>query len=529
MRWYALFAAVIGALSCARMMAPGGGPEDETPPAILSVEPEPGTGYEDLRTVTVRWSERLDPSSAVVFLYPPVDHELQVGGDRMRIELAAPPGDEPLIIHLPPVISDRRGNRAGAPVDLVYTAADTLPSGAVIARLARQGGGSLTSVTLVELYRDSDLVRRTSADSASAAVLGWLREGEYRLLCYEDPDRSYEWDPEKEAGFDTTLELSSGDTLVLSPVLTVVDSVGPVLTDVTTDDSHHVTLRFNEEVSYASFGRGEVSIIDSTGTAIPVSGYWLSGGLSSSSVILETGKLPDARLTVFAGAVEDLMGNPSRPDSFDFYGVDAMPSDSLRVRSFYPPPGSDNALPGGPFLISFSHWVHPDTLAGKLHLQRVVDSTAVIGSLAVVDGRSFEFHPEHQLIGEQQHRFILQPGIGTLWGDTLREPFSWSFSTLWGDEPGSLSGTVTGVQGGRVVLQIRRTGGDSDSRVTYAVVGTGDYTVDEVPAGRYTVAAFVDSDGDGTWTGTEPYGTYPGVVLVQPGLVTGDVDIEILP
>ncbi|OPL18583.1 MAG: hypothetical protein AVO35_04420 [Candidatus Aegiribacteria sp. MLS_C] len=529
MRRTALYTALLGALSCARMMAPGGGPEDETPPSILSVEPEPGTGHGDLRTVTVMWSERLDPSSASVFLYPPVDHELHTGGDRMRIELAASPGEEPLIIHLPAGISDMRGNEAGFPVDLVYTASDSLPSGAVITRLTRQGGGSLTSVTLIELYRDTALVRRTSADSSSEAVLGWLQEGEYRLLCYEDPDRSFQWDPEEEAGFDTTLELSAGDTLFLDPVLTVVDTVGPILVEVLASDSYHVTFQFSEEVSYPSFGRGEVVIEDSTGSGVTLNGYWLSRGASSPSVIVETGKLPDSRLTAFAGYVEDLMGNPSRPDSMDFYGVDTIPSDSLRVRSFFPPPGSDNAPPGGPFLISFNYWVHPDTLAEKLQLHRVVDSTEVSGSLAVVDGRSFEFHPRHQLIGEQQYRFLLRPGIGTLWGDTLTEPFSWSFSTLWGDEPGALSGRVTGVQGSRILLQIRRTGGDSDSRVTYIDVGTGDYTVDEVPAGRYTVAAFVDLDDDGTWTGTEPYGTYPGVVLVQPGLMTRDVDIEILP
>ena len=79
------------------------------------------------------------------------------------------------------------------------------------------------------------------------------------------------------------------------------------------------------------------------------------------------------------------------------------------------------------------------------------------------------------------------------------------------------------------MLQISRTGGGGDDSVLYADISPGDFIVDEIPAGRYTVAAFIDTGGDGTWSPMEPYGTYPGVVLVQPGVTTGEVDIEILP
>ena len=147
----------------------------------------------------------------------------------------------------------------------------------------------------------------------------------------------------------------------------------------------------------------------------------------------------------------------------------------------------------------------------------------------MVDGRSFEFYPEHQLIGEQQYRFELLPGLSTLWGDTLRMPFTWAFVALWGDEPGSITGRVSGSVFPPVVLQISRTGGGGDAEVTYATVQQGDYRVNDIPAGRYTVAAFVDIDNGGTWSSMEPYGTFPGVVLVQPGLITKDVNIEILP
>jgi hypothetical protein len=526
-RIFIAFLYLILLLSCAKMAAPGGGPEDNTPPEIVSVLPLPGAGYFDLRTVTVEWSERLEESSAAVFIYPDREYDLEVSGSTMKIELAEAVGEEPLIIHLPREIQDRRGNQAGTSRNLVYSSADSLPDGEILITLVRQGGGNLSQITLVELYSDSVLIRRLTPDSTSAAQIDWLIPGSYRLICYEDPDRSFHWNSELEAGIDTSLTLA--DTLFLDLTLTVIDTVGPILTEITVLDSYHVQLLFNEEVSCESFSAGEVIMRDSAGSEIDVNGFWLPGGITGNTVIVETGRIPDSEVTAFISNIEDLMLNRSNPDSLEFFGIDSLPSDSLYIRSYYPAPGSDNADPAGPFRISFNYWIDPDSLAARLTLTRITDSTMVNGSLTVVDGRSFEFYPDHQLTGEQQYRFDLLGGLSTLWGDTLIAPFSWVFSPVWGDEPGSITGRIRGSASGRIVLQISRTGGDGDDSITYASVLPGDFLIDDIPAGRYTIAAFVDTDDGGTWSPIEPYGTFPGVVLIQPGLVTEGVNIEILP
>ncbi len=511
------------------MAAPGGGPVDETPPEIVSVFPPPGAGYTDLRRITVEWSERLNEASAAVFIYPTVEYSLDVSGSTMKIELGAAVGEEPLVIHLPKEIRDRRGNRAGISEDLVYSSADSLPEGQLIISMVRQGGGNLSAITLVELYKDSVLVRRTIPDSTGTAWIKWLEQGDYSLLCYEDPDRSYRWNSQQEAGIDTSVTLIENDSMTVDFTLTVVDTVGPVLAEITAFDSYHVHLLFNEEVSYESFSRGEVVLKDTLGNEIPVNGFWLLGGLTGNKVVLESCRIPDAAITAYVSGIEDLMLNSSSSDSLEFFGVDSIPADSLRIRSYYPAPGADNADPAGPYSISFNYWIDPDSITARFSLRRVADSVLVQGTLTVIDGRSFEFYPEHQLIGEQQYRLELLPGLSTMWGDTLRMPFTWAFSALWGDEPGSISGRITGSASPNVRMQISRTGGGGDDAITYAAVQTGEYRINDIPVGRYTVAAFIDTDGSGTWSPMEPYGTFPGVVLVQPGLITGDVDIEILP
>jgi hypothetical protein len=518
------------------MQAPGGGPIDEEPPVLVQVLPEPGPGQPGLAVVRLEWSERLDPASAAVFLYPPIEHRLNISGDAMTVELADPLGEGIVVIHVPPEISDARGNDSGIPHDLVYGGGELLPACEIGITLDRQAGGSLSDRTLAELYMGDDvdgtgLVRRTSADSLGSVTMKWLTPGTYRLLCYEDMDRSFQWSSDVEAGMDTIIVLESpADTLDLAMTLTVVDTLGPILVEAGAPDRFHVSITMNEEVSLESFSEGEFTLLhDSSGTSVPVNGMWLQGGAADATLTLETYDLGTGELTLYLEGVRDLLGNPSSRDSMVIAVSDSLPTDSLRIRSHYPAPGGEGIDPAGPYSISFSYFVDLDSLDARFSLTRLADSTEVDGRLIRIDGRAFDFIPNHQLVGEQQHLFMLLPGLHTAWGDSLLEPFSWAFEPAWGDEPGSISGSVSGTSAPLVVLQVSRTGGEGDGSMRFAVIAPGSFLLEDVTAGRYTVSAFIDTDGGMDWDPMEPYGTHPGVVMVQPGLVSEGVDIDILP
>ena len=532
-------AAALLLASCARMVAPGGGPIDDIPPEVISVSPPPGPAAGFLTEVVIEWSERLDAASTALFLYPDILHSIAVSGSRVTVSLDDSLGCRTLVIHVPRDTQDRRGNTALESMDLVYSGEDSLPAGLISISLQRQGGGTISDRTLVEVWAaDTDaeageLLRRTTADSTATAVIAWLDpSGTYRLLCYEDPDRSFEWSSEREAGADTTVSFFPGsDTLMVGMTLTVVDTLGPILAETEALDRYHVRLEFTEEVSLASFAEGSVTISDTSGTAIPVAGEWLWGGAANRNIILETSEAcpADGEFPITLTGIEDLLGNPSSPDSMFINATDSLPADSLRIRSHFPAPGSVNANPAGPYGISFTYFVGLDELGTLFSLTRVSDSTIVAGVLSRVDGRTFEFIPEHQLIGEQQHRFDLFPGLSTAWGDSMQTEFSWAFVPLWGDEPGSISGSIGGTGSALVVLQVSRTGGGGDASVRYSTIQPGDYMIYDIPAGRYTISCFVDYNESGTWDPSEPYGTYPGVVMVDPGLTSEGINIEVLP
>ncbi len=517
---------LLAMLSCARVVAPSGGPEDRTPPEVVAVEPPPSTSAATLDRIVIRWSERLEESTVEVALYPPVAHRLDVSGSRMAVRLEEPLGDGTLVIHMPPTVSDLHGNASGAPLDLAWSGLDSMPGSAVRVSLGRQGGTVLAERVLVEILDTSgNLVRRTSTDSTGQAAAGWLEPGPHILRCYEDLDYSFSWEPDIEAGAESLLVLAARDTLALALTLGVVDTVGPVLSSVRALDLFHVEVSFNEQPLLDDPSGSAFSVVDTSGAPIAVLGLWSAGARDGRSVILATDRIPGGGTTLRVAGIADLLGNPSEPDSIGFMASDSMPGDTLRVRSMYPPPGAVDAPAGGAISFSLSRWVDPDSVSAHFRLVRVQDSSLVGGTMSRIDARSFSFSPSHELLGDEQYRAELTDGLFDQVGDPLGQ-FSWSFVSAWGDEPGTVRGRVAG--GGNVTLEIRAAGSGGGS-YSFGLGPGGDYSVEPVAAGRYTVSAFSDRNGNGTWDPGEPYGAWPGVILVRPGLSTVGIDIEILP
>jgi len=519
-------AVLLAGASCARMASPDGGPPDETPPAILSVSPEPGAGLPGLDEISIIWDERLEEASVEVSLYPPMGSRLAIEGRKITVKLDQPIGGACLVLHLPGTLSDLRGNETGAPVDLAWAGGDSFPESAVTMTFQRQGGGVPGSRIIADILGPGGLLeRRTSADTSFAAVAGWLEPGEYRLVCYEDPDFSFSWEPSVEAGLDTLVSLRSRDTLELALTLSVIDTIGPLLSSADRLGPHLARLSFNEQIELPEQSSTAFSLEDSTGAAVPVLGTWMALTREQRSVELAFAGDPAPPLSVRVESVRDMVGNRSAGDSLEVEEPDSLRSDSLAIRSFFPAPGAEGVSPSGPYSIGFSGYVDPDSLSSRLSVVRISDGSTTPGFIEREDGRTFLFTPEHELMGEEQYRIQLDSGLVSLDGDSLGS-FAWTFVPAWGAEPGSISGFARGASA--MTLEIAPAG-SSGTPIMFGVSG-GRYEVGPIPAGRYTVVAYCDSNGNGVWDGFgEPYGAAPGVIQVRPGVVTEGVDIEILP
>ena len=525
-----------GLPGCARVIAPSGGPEDTEAPLLLEARPPQGPGAAEIERVELVWSERLDKTSAVVSLFPELPHQLSVRGSELEIGLTEPLDSAvTLVMVVSRSLSDTRGNSIGLPVSLVFSTADSLPSNTLDLRLLLQGVGAVSPGTRVEVMRAAGggtILRVTSPDTTGRAVVPWLEEGTFVVRAFEDQDFDRIWSPDYEAGAETTLVVPAGaDTTVVEMSLSVVDTIGPGISEAEALDAYHVTVDFTEQLGDSSIGTGSFSVTDSSGTAVEVHGFWLSSGRQAFRATVATGFLGEGDVTIRASGMADLVGNITPVDSITLEGSSEMPGDTLHVISHLPMDGQTNAIAAGPFYLAFSHWVSLEEVRERWLLSSVVDSMRVPGVLERLDGRSFSFVPEHELLGDRQYVFRLLPGITSVFGDTLRESSQWAFMSEWGSEPGRLSGAITGASPtSGLILQVAPAGASGSILYLELSGGTREFSVDDIPAGRYTVAAFSDLDGDSEWAGpSEPYGAHPGVVEVLPGLESGGVDIEILP
>ena len=519
-------AALALAAACAKVVPPKGGPADESAPQVDTVLPAPGPGLSGLTTVEIRFDERLEAATFMPDLYPPLEHTVSVDGSRATVELASPLDSGSVVIVLPGTLSDRRGNASERLRSFVFGADDTLPRGGLRLSLERQGGGQVSPSAVADLYsvEDSGLVRRTTPDSAGLVSLDWLARGEYRAVAYEDDDQSRLWDPDREAGADTVLSLAA-ETLAVSMTLTVLDTLPPSLLEAEARDRHHLFVLTSEQVDRDGFRDASFSLVDSGGRSVEVYGVWAAGGRGRPGVMLATAAMCDCRMGLSIRGWSDLMGNVRDSDSLRFWGTDSLPEDSLSVESTNPYSGEVDVAPRGPYQIAFSSWVSLDSLRDRIALTHISPDTLVPIRVSRYNGRIFEVEPERALVGEQQYRFDLDSGLVSVWGQPLA-PYSWAFTPRWADVPGSISGTVSGY-GAPVMLQLARAGVSGE--VDYRRVAPGAYRLDSLEAGRYTVSAFADGDGDGTWDAGEAYGAHPGVVMVYPGTETERVDISILP
>lgn len=514
--------------SCARVVAPSGGPEDLEPPLFLGSQPPPGLSAFLPQRIVLEWGERLEPFSAVPLIFPDTPHSVVFGGRTMEIRLESQPPGTMLTLLLPRGLSDARGNGSSEPLNLVWTTADTTTTSKLTFQASLQGGGESPPDAVVRLQSLPDttiFTRGAFPDTLGYGEIPWLTPGDYRILVFDDRDGSRTWEDQTEPGVASNFTLEPGGTMHLDLVMAVVDTVGPSISNAQALNTHQVLLEWNEELSRTVPDPDHFRIRSVGDREVELLGVSHMPGRTRGRLLLHTAGMPDTLITLFASDVSDLMGNTSRPDSISFWGTDTLPAEEFAVVSVFPADGLFDVNPAGPYSITLNAWVPLDSLASRYSITRVSDSTRVEGTWSRPDAITFIFTPDQHLSGQRQHRIVLEAGLTTLWGDTLPAQ-SWVFSTAWSTLPGSVQGTLSGPNR-ETTLVLTPAGGEGQTR-TEAVM-PGAYTIDAVPGGRYTLAAFVDANGNGSWDSGEPYGAWPGVLEVFPGFPTLEVDIAVLP
>jgi hypothetical protein len=227
-------------LSCARQIAPSGGPDDKTPPAIRATTPAIGTvGFPRHGSVSFLFSEWIDQKSAEacvsIFPPPPQGIKIKAYGKTMTIK-PVKAFSESTTYHIECNMSlkDLHGNSVGTPYHFFFSTGTTIDSGKAFGCIV--SSEKLQSQPKISLFAENNgrfpdtsyynlpsYVVQT--DSLGNFSFDHIRKGSYRIIGYIDPNNDNKLQPGSEQAFASIERSISLDTVV-GPV-----SLFPVTSD----------------------------------------------------------------------------------------------------------------------------------------------------------------------------------------------------------------------------------------------------------------------------------------------------------
>jgi len=207
-RWairLAFFVSLVLAASCAVVEPPPGGPIDTTPPTLALMSPDSGAvGIGELKTIRLTFSEKMDRTSAVSWLFFFPDQRIRQtkwhGATEAEVILEYPlTPDTVIIVEVASGMRDAHKVKGRQSRRFPISTGGAIPSGTISGVLIM--ADSAVTNAVVELYDVppdtieyfmQPLLRRTTTDETGTFRFYWLPTtgGPWLLRAFSDPDNN---------------------------------------------------------------------------------------------------------------------------------------------------------------------------------------------------------------------------------------------------------------------------------------------------------------------------------------------------
>ncbi len=503
-------------ISCAEVQPPSGGEPDKRAPRVDSTSPANGsTSVAAGNTIDIYFSERVQSSAGrqvYISPRPAAEPKLKWHSDRLSITLAEPfAPDQTTVVSLGSGVTDLRNNRLDSSMTIAFSTGTSLDSGRVAGTVLSNGagqGGMLVGLWAVARISDSTILDSlypdylTVTDAKGNFTLKYLPDNQYRLVAFVDRNRDERLNAKREAFALPDRPISIGgelpiDSLVMS--VTTADTSGAGILSAAFNLSGMARVRLSGEfpldhlIAHLS-DAVLIPLVDTT-QSYPARALLESGKPKATSITLAFGRIPagDYRLVC-----------PLRPDSSVAYEPI-----TVRDNPDTEPPNIVDHTPGDravfasdiAILLSFSEPI--DTAkAGTETIQLVhSDSIPVTTTATWTDVLHCVISPDTILDGASYTIRVAEFEIEDLSGNKLGDSLTtYNFRTLNTDSLGQVTGTVA--------IRLRDKAADPAVLIfkeisnkfadTLAVKGR-DFSLN-LPAGKYLLSGFIDSNRDGTRT-----------------------------
>ena len=528
---------------CAMKVAPTGGPRDQTPAAVVKVEPASGTTSFSGGSITFEFDDYVDRSirNAITIL-PSVRFSTSYAGDEITVvfkeHLAS---NTTYTVTLGTEWTDVRGNRPLQAYTAVFSTGPLIDTGAISGMVSAP---SLTNVAIF-CYPNADSMSTGFAPWSSApryvlptgqsgafSIRG-LADGLYRVIAVRDENRNGLIDGREDfAVAPSDVRVDSGRAPMINLKLgPFIDQDAPVLSRVRSATQQLLIAQFTEQVYPTTTWQKALEVQTASGKTLPVASVWTDSSQRDRFFVrlaapLDTGT---TTLTLRASSVRDSAGNRSIDSAvrLTFRGSALADTTTLRIIRIEP---SDSAKGVGreqPIVITFSDAV--DTMNAQFSLEHRSPQGAV-------QIRSRWESPVRLVIEPQESRKL------STWYSTLVQftdtrsvlnrllldsiPRHWLLTEDRPRDPGTMSGTFlpSAEMSAAKPLVIRLLSATGAIIATFQPDSDGSFRVDGIPPGDYTVDVFGDRNRNGRYehgtirpfTFGEPWWPLPTKITIRP-------------
>ena len=469
-------------------------------------------------------------------------------GSELSVQLPEPLAlNQTYVIQISATTADLRGNKLDSVVIIAFSTGTTIDSGVISGSVTLNSSPAanvsvalytVSSDTAAILYDSTNADYMTATNQKGSFEFRFLPKQQFRLIAFSDKNRNEVFNPRTEPYGLTDRPVNLADSLDLSTLsleLNSVDTTTPQILSALYTQNRVIRVRLTKEIplAYLKTHLDNAVLIDSASGEVRYRALAFAEYLDSVAT----------NLTVLFGDVAEgfyhlrLQYDTLAPTllSSRLTVKGAVDKEAPTVVSWRP---GDKVLfvPAIKIGLAFSEPI--DSLGPAAGTIRLIENEK--DTLAQTTNWTDPFHlsivPEKLLSGAKYRLDLFGAGIRDRSGNQVADSMtSYRFSTLSEDSLGSIAGTIDveipGRESDPVVLILQDVKRKSKYRWSMA---SRQFQFD-VPAGKYLLSGFVDSDRDGIRSpgGLSPFrlaeltANYPDTIFVRARFETAGIEFHV--
>lgn len=538
--------------SCAEIRPPSGGQPDKTPPKMVASIPASGeTGVSGDAKIKIKFSESVQGGTGTqVFISPKPAKKPKVKWHGRELSVGLP---EPLapnqtyVIQVSATTADLRGNKLDSAVIIAFSTGTIIDSGVISGTITQNGSPAANvSVALYELSRDTATILydsvnadyMTAANQKGSFEFRFLPSRSFQLVAFSDKNRNEMFNPKAEPFGIPDRPINLGDSLDLTHLsmeLVSVDTTTPQILSALYTQNRVVRARLTKDIplAYLKTHLDAVLLIDSAAGDTRYHALDFAENLDSvaANLTLLFGDVAEGfyQLKLSYDSLKPALVSPKIAAKI---GTD---KEAPTVLSWRP---GEKALFVPAIKIGFGFSEPIDSIGPVAGTTRLIenDKDTIAHTTTWADPFHLSILPEKLIPGAKYRLDLFGAGIRDRAGNMLADSLtSYRFSTLSEDSLGSVSGSIVVDIPGRgndpVVLLMQDIKRKSKYRWS---VASRQFQFD-LPAGKYLLSGFVDSDRDGLrstgslspFRTSETFSTYPDTISVRARFETAAIEFQL--